>query len=523
MSIQVSKVFQKIIGQRIRYYRYLREMTQEALAEHIGVTKQHLGYIERGGSYPSLDLLVRASYVLNVEPINFLLRTNDSVSLKPSAGKIAVCGIWTIDLKSGREVWSSNIYRILKQPISTTASLETFLKKVHKIDVERIKRLHAQILRGNKVCSISCSIHHNKGVNRTLQIEPDLIRNRTGQAIYASMTIFDVTDWYSYRFELEKNQTHLENQAMKATHSMSRMLDELKKSRDRYRLVSDLISDYAYSFKVKKDNSFTNTWIAGGFEKVTGYSLQGEQLSVSWTDLIHPDDMQSAMQRQEILLSGYKDVREFRIIRKDGQVRWLQDHAYPVWDTSCKRIVEVYGAARDVTERKMAEQKTLFLSQRDELTGLWNRKIISEMVRNEVAKFGRYQKPCCILIAGIDEFRRINSSHGHLAGDQVIIHFSQMIKSHLRRVDMAGRFSGKEFMFILPETESKGALSMTERLRKNIREIPVHYGGVDISYTVSMGLVTINDRFEDHEHLLSQALHALYEAQRSGGNTTFIQ
>ncbi len=130
----------------------------------------------------------------------------------------------------------------------------------------------------------------------------------------------------------------------------------LKESEERYHRISDLTSDYAYAFRVEDGNRLIREWETDSFTRITGYTPQEVDERGGWPSLIHPDDMPIALARAKRLFSGEDDVSEFRIIRKDGQSRWLRDHAHPVWDGKQQRVVRIYGAAQDITEQKKAEQ-----------------------------------------------------------------------------------------------------------------------------------------------------------------------
>ena len=130
----------------------------------------------------------------------------------------------------------------------------------------------------------------------------------------------------------------------------------LLESEARHRIISETISDYAYSFRVNQDGSLYNEWLAGGFEKITGYSSEELDRSVGWASLIHPEDMPIAQQRFKRLMEGHEDVSEFRIKNKQGEIRWLRDYGAPEWDENQQRTVRIIGAVQDITESKRAEK-----------------------------------------------------------------------------------------------------------------------------------------------------------------------
>jgi PAS domain S-box-containing protein/putative nucleotidyltransferase with HDIG domain len=130
----------------------------------------------------------------------------------------------------------------------------------------------------------------------------------------------------------------------------------LAASEERYRIISEMISDYAYAFRVNEDQTMTREWVIGGFEAITGYTSQELDALGGWQVLVYPEDMPIALARARRLLANQHDVSEFRIRRKDGAIRWLRDHGHPIWDATQGRVTRIYGAAQDITQRKLAEE-----------------------------------------------------------------------------------------------------------------------------------------------------------------------
>lgn len=139
--------------------------------------------------------------------------------------------------------------------------------------------------------------------------------------------------------------------------------EALRLNEERYHIISEMISDYAYAFRVEADGSLVGEWLAGNFEQITGFTPEESQARGGWRALIYPPDLPIAMRRLETLLSGEPDVSEFRIVRKDGRIRWLRDHGKPIWDEQLGRVVRIFGAAEDITERKLSELELQAMAQ----------------------------------------------------------------------------------------------------------------------------------------------------------------
>lgn len=137
--------------------------------------------------------------------------------------------------------------------------------------------------------------------------------------------------------------------------SLEQAQSHLQASEERYRYISELISDYAYAFRVEEGNRLVHEWVTDSFTRITGYTPPEVDALGGWRALVHPDDMPIALARAERLFAGQTDVSEFRIVRKDGEVRWLRDHGRPIWDDEAGRVVRIYGAAQDITALRQAE------------------------------------------------------------------------------------------------------------------------------------------------------------------------
>ena len=133
----------------------------------------------------------------------------------------------------------------------------------------------------------------------------------------------------------------------------------LQESEERYRLVSELTSDYAYKDRVDEDGNIIPEWFTEAFPRITGYSLEETKAPGFWQRLVHPQDIPILLKHIQTVLSGQPDTMELRVITKSGMVCWLRDYSNPVWDPDQKRVVELYGAVQDITQYKQAEQQLL--------------------------------------------------------------------------------------------------------------------------------------------------------------------
>ena len=168
----------------------------------------------------------------------------------------------------------------------------------------------------------------------------------------------------------------------------------------------------------------------------------------------------------------------------------------------------------------------LSLATYDPLTKLFNRRFIVSFAENEVKEAIRYKKDLSIIILDIDNFKSVNDTYGHPVGDEVIKKVANVLKTTIRETDKAGRYGGEEFIVILPNTPSKEALGVAERIRKSIEKevVPVNHNGnhIDLKITVSVGVSSLGIHGNTFYDLLQAADLALYEAKRNGKNQVRI-
>ncbi|MFA6541812.1 MAG: PAS domain S-box protein [Bacteroidota bacterium] len=129
----------------------------------------------------------------------------------------------------------------------------------------------------------------------------------------------------------------------------------LKDSRERYRLILSVASDYMYSTKLERDGKLHLNWVAGAFKKITGYTFQEYVGAGGWRALLHPDDIPKDDADMETLHRNTPVVTELRTFNKKRETVWVRVYAHPVWDNHHQMLVGIYGAVQNITERRKAE------------------------------------------------------------------------------------------------------------------------------------------------------------------------
>ena len=158
----------------------------------------------------------------------------------------------------------------------------------------------------------------------------------------------------------------------------------------------------------------------------------------------------------------------------------------------------------------------------DELTGLPNNRRFRRWIATEVARSERFGHDLSLLMLDIDDFKRVNDTHGHLQGDEVLRQVGRILREESRGIDAPARYGGEEFAIGLPETDLQGAVEFAERVRERIEqtEVPMVDGEGTMRVTTSVGAATAAASGRDVRSLVDAADQALYRAKRGGKNRT---
>lgn len=173
-------------------------------------------------------------------------------------------------------------------------------------------------------------------------------------------------------------------------------------------------------------------------------------------------------------------------------------------------------------ERARLFQEVQSLALTDPLTGLQNRRSLFELGKIEFSRAHRMQRSFCCMMLDLDHFKQINDKYGHPVGDQVLQEFAERCKGSVRDVDLVGRYGGEEILIFMPETDSKTAMQVAERLRKSVEERPMIVSDQEIFITVSIGVSGKDENTTQLETLVARADQALYIAKHKGRNCVAI-
>lgn len=258
-------------------------------------------------------------------------------------------------------------------------------------------------------------------------------------------------------------------------------------------------------------------YVSPAYERIFGRPAAAVLESFAeWQQSIHPDDREQALAGlAEVLEKGAIEQREYRIVRGDGQLRWLSDKCFCNEVDGQGRSI-VVGIAEDITEKKRFESELQMLATTDALTQSSNRRHFFECAQSQfhLARQGGF--PLAFLLLDVDDFKRINDNHGHQVGDQVLCQLARCGASLLRRGDLFGRIGGEEFAALFPYCRPEEALQIAERLQRSIRRLVFNAEDRPFRITVSQGLVSLRPDDTSLSALYARADEAMYQAKRQG-------
>jgi diguanylate cyclase (GGDEF)-like protein/PAS domain S-box-containing protein len=258
------------------------------------------------------------------------------------------------------------------------------------------------------------------------------------------------------------------------------------------------------------------------FERTLGYR-QEDMVGRPFLDFVHPDDREKTEREAAGLADGRNTVRfQNRYLDSRGEIHWLEWASVPIPEENL-----IFGLARDVTERKALEQEMERLSQRDPLTGAFNRRRFDEELSGRLSSVRRHRRGGALLLIDLDRFKRVNDELGHAAGDVALCEVARLLDENTRATDVIGRdaegfvarLGGDEFAVLLDDVSPLEAIAVGERLAATLEATELRVEGNPVRLAISVGVACFDGRDEvGTEELLALADRAMYVVKAGGGS-----
>jgi len=258
-------------------------------------------------------------------------------------------------------------------------------------------------------------------------------------------------------------------------------------------------------------------YVNPAFERITGYAA-AEILGRNCRILQGDDAAQPGVAAMRNALAEAREARVvLRNYRHDGEMFWNEFQLAPVRDDA-GTLTHFLGVMSDVTERQRYEEQLAWRATHDDLTGLPNRQLLRDRLQQGIHTAERYGRAVAVVFVDLDDFKLINDTLGHSAGDTALQVIAQRLRHVVRESDTVGRFGGDEFVVVLTEHTDDAAVQMViERVAQALAE-PVDLGGTRHQLTPSIGHCRYPEDGRDAETLLRHADLAMYQAKRQGRN-----
>ncbi len=299
----------------------------------------------------------------------------------------------------------------------------------------------------------------------------------------------------------------------------------LTQSEERYMLAARGANDGLWDWNVKTNNIyFSDRWKA-----MLGYSESDFSLGrFDWFSRIHPEDLHRVkialqLHHQNLTKSNFKI--SYRMRHQDGSYRWVLCRGYSLRDTK-GRIYRMAGSQTDITRRKQVEEKLKHDALHDNLTGLPNRTLLTERLKDALNHNAQDKsRTFALMFIDLDRFKFINDSLGHDVGDQLLVSVAAKLTNSLRASDtiahlsnqnIVSRFGGDEFAILLDNIRNLNeAIDIAERVQSSLSK-PFVLNGHEITTSASIGIALNSKDFNDPEALLQAADTAMYRAKVLG-------
>ena len=290
----------------------------------------------------------------------------------------------------------------------------------------------------------------------------------------------------------------------------------------RYRSLVEQIPAVVYA-----DDGMVTEYVNPQIEEILGVSPEAYRADPEmWLRMVHPEDRERVEAQSRAFIAGEGgDLDDYRMIRPDGRIVWVRDRAYAHRDADGRAVFE-HGILFDVTELKDAEARVAHMAYHDGLTSLANRQLFEQTLILAVERAKRDESAVAVVFLDLDNFKLVNDSLGHHAGDLLLSELADRLRTSTRETDLVARQGGDEFLMLLADLDPGEAEAAAARVAHRVAEAlaqPFGLQGIEFHARGSIGISVYPRDALDAETLLKNADIAMYRAKRvePGGHVFF--
>ena len=324
----------------------------------------------------------------------------------------------------------------------------------------------------------------------------------------------------TYKKELKKNTTEINDTIKVLKKEISekiRIAEALQESEQRFRSLYD--SNPLILFTVDSHCVIQSANQYGA--KLLGYDKE-ELVGESILKIFHEEDKQSSHEifRQSVFDRNDVHRREIRNIRKDGNIIWVRETIRIIHDKDNQ--INILIVSEDISETRKLTEQLSHQASHDSLTNLVNRGEFEQRLKRALLSARSNQSEHALCYMDLDQFKVINDTHGHTAGDELLRQIGQLLYGRTRRRDTLARLGGDEFGLLMEHCSLGNALQSAENLKNTISNYQFIWEGKRFTIGVSIGLVAINNKSHSTTDILKAADTACYAAKDMGRNRVHI-
>jgi len=304
-----------------------------------------------------------------------------------------------------------------------------------------------------------------------------------------------------------------------------RVLDDQRMLQDRFRALVE--EGPLVNYIDAPDEVASSVYVSPQIEGLVGFTpdewMSDPEL---WPRILHPDDRARALaENARHNETGEPFQLEYRMFHRDGHIVWVHDQARVVRDERGK-VKYSQGVMLDITSRKRDDEQVAFRTYHDELTGLPSREMFEELVELSVARARRHDGAVAVLCVDLVDFRLVNDSLGHQAGDGLLIEVADRLREATRETDLVARRGGDQFLLLLGDLDREdagpdGAVlraeSVAQRIHDSLTE-PFSVDDTEVYIGAGVGISLFPRDAQDAGALQRNAEAAMFDAKRTGGS-----
>jgi diguanylate cyclase (GGDEF)-like protein/PAS domain S-box-containing protein len=380
-------------------------------------------------------------------------------------------------------------------PEAFIADQELWYRCVHPEDRDRLRAEERRVFRAVERFDLEYRMIARDGREVWVWEKDAPIRDDAGAPLFSQGVVVDIT-------------------------SLRRTELELREERDRAQRYLDV----AGAIIVVLDPDERVALLNRAGHEVLGYA-DGELLGRNWFDAVVPDgERESARRAFDRLISGETsaagDAQERTLLTKEGELRTVAWHDTVLRDDA-GRVTAALSSGVDTTERREAEQQIAYLAYHDPLTGLPNRALLQEHLELAMARARRHGHAVALLYLDLDDFKLVNDSLGHPAGDELLCHIALRLGERRRGMDLLARQGGDEFLLLLADLDRDEAEATARRVADSMLRAlnhPFTISGAEFHVGASVGISIYPRDATDADQLLRHADASMYQAKAAGRN-----